>query len=106
MFLRVFLTAFEPISSRWEPLVWVSALATMVIGNFAALMQTNIKRLLAYSSIAHAGYVLVALTAHSETGAAAVMFYLAAYALMNMGAFARGGALLRRAESAMSRCRI
>jgi NADH-quinone oxidoreductase subunit N len=86
--LRVFLTAFEPISSRWEPLVWVAALLTMVIGNFAALMQTNIKRLLGYSSIAHAGYVLVALTAHSATGAAAVMFYLAAYALMNLGAFA------------------
>ncbi len=82
------MTAFEPISSRWEPLVWISALFTMVIGNFAALMQTNIKRLLAYSSIAHAGYVLVAVTAHSETGAAAAMFYLAAYALMNLGAFA------------------
>jgi NADH-quinone oxidoreductase subunit N len=88
VFLRVFLTAFGPIGSRWEPLVWVAALFTMVIGNFAALMQTNIKRLLGYSSIAHAGYVLVALTARSETGAAAVMFYLAAYALMNLGAFA------------------
>lgn len=88
VFLRVFLTAFEPISSRWEPLLWVAALLTMVIGNFAALMQTNLKRLLGYSSIAHAGYVLVAFTAHSATGAAAVMFYLAAYALMNLGAFA------------------
>ena len=88
VFLRVFLTAFEPLSPRWEPLVWVTALATMVIGNFAALTQTNLKRLLAYSSIAHAGYVLVVLAAHSRIGTAAAMFYLAAYAFMNVGAFA------------------
>ena len=60
----------------------------MLIGNFGALMQTNVKRLLGYSSIAHAGYVLVALTASSEVGVAAAMFYLASYALMNIGAFA------------------
>ena len=88
VFLRVFMTAFGPITNRWEPFVWSSALLTMVIGNFAALTQTNIKRLLAYSSIAHAGYVMVALAAHSQIGVAAAMFYLAAYALMNIGAFA------------------
>jgi NADH-quinone oxidoreductase subunit N len=60
----------------------------MTIGNFAALTQTNLKRMLAYSSIAHAGYILVALAARSEIGTAAAMFYLAAYALMNIGAFA------------------
>jgi NADH-quinone oxidoreductase subunit N len=60
----------------------------MIVGNFAALLQTNIKRMLAYSSIAHAGYVMVALTARSDIGTAAAMFYLAAYALMNIGAFA------------------
>jgi NADH-quinone oxidoreductase subunit N len=60
----------------------------MIIGNFAALVQTNVKRLLGYSSIAHAGYVLVALTATSQVGVAAGMFYLASYALMNIGAFA------------------
>ncbi len=86
--LRVFMTAFEPIGPRWEPFVWASALATMIIGNFAALTQSNVKRLLAYSSIAHAGYILVAVTAHSTVGTAAAMFYLAAYALMNIGAFA------------------
>ncbi len=86
--LRVFLTAFGPISDRWTPIVWGCALATMCVGNFAAIKQTNIKRLLAYSSIAHAGYVLVAVAAHSDTGAAAAMFYLAAYALTNIGAFA------------------
>ena len=88
VFLRIFMTTFEPIGGGWEALVWFSALASMTIGNFAALMQTNIKRMLAYSSIAHAGYVLVALTARSRVGTAAAMFYLAAYALMNMGAFA------------------
>jgi NADH-quinone oxidoreductase subunit N len=88
VFLRVFMTAFGPITSRWEPFVWASALLTMIIGNFAALMQNNIKRLLAYSSIAHAGYVMVAIAAHSQIGTAAAMFYLAAYAFMNIGAFA------------------
>ena len=88
IFLRIFLTAFQPIAGGWEPLVWISALLSMTIGNFAALTQTNVKRMLAYSSIAHAGYVLVALAARSEIGTAAAMFYLAAYALMNIGAFA------------------
>ena len=88
VFLRIFFTAFEPIGARWEPMVWIAALASMCVGNFAALLQTNIKRMLAYSSIAHAGYVLVALTARNNNGTAALMFYLAAYALMNIGAFA------------------
>jgi len=88
VFLRIFMTAFAPIGAGWEPLVWLSALFSMTIGNFAALTQSNIKRLLGYSSIAHAGYVLVALAARSDTGTAAAMFYLAAYALMNIGAFA------------------
>ena len=88
IFLRVFMTAFGPLATRWEPFVWGSALLTMIIGNFAALMQTNIKRLLAYSSIAHAGYVMVAIAAHNQIGIAAAMFYLAAYAFMNIGAFA------------------
>jgi NADH-quinone oxidoreductase subunit N len=88
VFLRIFLTAFGPIGTAWEPLVWIAALLSMTVGNFAALMQTNVKRLLGYSSIAHAGYVLVALTARSEIGTAAAMFYLAGYACMNIGAFA------------------
>jgi NADH-quinone oxidoreductase subunit N len=88
MLVRVAFSAFFPLSNRWEPLLWAVALATMIVGNFAALRQPNIKRMLAYSSIAHAGYILVALTAHSETGVAAVLFYLASYALMTMGVFA------------------
>src|SRR6202142_3349935 len=96
--LRVFLTAFGPIADRWEPIVWACALATMCVGNFAAIKQTNIKRMLAYSSIAHAGYVLVAVTAHSGTGSAAAMFYLAAYAFTNLGAFAVVTYVARRGE--------
>ena len=88
IFLRIFMTAFEPIGQAWAPLVWGSALLSMIVGNFAALLQTNVKRMLAYSSIAHAGYIMVALTTGSDTGIAAVMFYLAAYACMNVGAFA------------------
>jgi NADH-quinone oxidoreductase subunit N len=88
IFLRIFMTAFEPIARDWYPLVWGSALLSMTIGNFAALTQSNVKRLLGYSSIAHAGYVLVALSARSHVGTAAAMFYLAAYAFMNIGAFA------------------
>ncbi len=87
VFFRVFLISFRPLNGRWIWLVWGCALATMVVGNFAALLQTNVKRLLGYSSIAHAGYVLVALAASSQIGVAAAMFYLASYALMNIGAF-------------------
>ena len=88
VFLRILMTVFEPLKDQWQPLLWLSALATMIIGNFAALRQTNIKRLLGYSSIAHAGYTMVALTAHSQIGTAAALFYLASYACMNIGAFA------------------
>jgi NADH-quinone oxidoreductase subunit N len=88
VFLRVFRTAFAPVSDRWEPLVAFVAFATMTIGNFAALRQTNIKRLLAYSSIANAGYILVAVASRSDLGVQAVMFYLAAYVFMTIGAFA------------------
>ncbi len=69
-------------------LVWISAALSMTLGNVAALVQDNVKRLLAYSSIAHAGYILVAFAARPELGAPAVMFYTAAYAAMNVGAFA------------------
>lgn len=86
--LRVYSTAFADVSESWVPIIWISALMTMIVGNFAALAQSNIKRMLAYSSIAHAGYVMVAVAAHSEIGTAAAMFYLAAYAFMNVGAFA------------------
>ncbi len=92
VFLRIYFTALPQgpagPGSIWGSLLWISALLSMTIGNFAALVQTNIKRLLAYSSIAHAGYVLVAFASGTAIGAAAAMFYLAAYAFMNLGAFA------------------
>jgi len=88
IFLRIFMTAFQPLVADWYWWLWGAALLSMTIGNFAALTQSNVKRLLGYSSVAHAGYVLVALTAQSHVGTAAAMFYLAAYAFMNIGAFA------------------
>jgi NADH-quinone oxidoreductase subunit N len=96
--MRVYMTAFGTIADNWEPLVWGCALATMIVGNFAAIQQSDIKRLLAYSSIAHAGYVLVAVAAHSEVGTAAAMFYLAAYAFTNFGAFAVVAYVARKGE--------
>jgi NADH-quinone oxidoreductase subunit N len=87
-FLRIAMWGFEPAKGHWGPVLYGVAIATMVVGNFAALRQVNVKRLLAYSSIAHAGYVLVALTAASKTGTEAAMFYMASYAAMNLGAFA------------------
>lgn len=88
VFLRVFSVAFDSVADRWVPIVALVALATMIVGNFAALRQSNIKRLFAYSSIAHAGYVLAAIAAHSEIGTQAVMFYLFSYVFTNVGAFA------------------
>lgn len=85
--LRIFYSAFGNASHIWFWAIWVSAVLTMCIGNFAAIVQSNVKRLLAYSSIAHAGYILVAFVALSDTGIAAVLFYLAAYAAMTLGAF-------------------
>lgn len=83
--LRVMFEIDAP-SRFW--LIWISAALSMTIGNISALVQDNIKRLLAYSSIAHAGYMLVAFAAAPELGTTAVMFYTAAYAAMNVGAFA------------------
>jgi NADH-quinone oxidoreductase subunit N len=83
--LRILFEANAP-GRFW--LIWVSAVLTMTLGNICALVQNNVKRLLAYSSIAHAGYVLVAFAAQPELGIASAMFYSAAYAAMNVGAFA------------------
>ena len=85
---RIFFVAFVPAQDDWFWLIWACALLTMFVGNLGALMQSNIKRMLAYSSIAHAGYILVAFAAQTEFGIAAVLFYLVAYALMKLGAFA------------------
>ncbi|MGB0034249.1 MAG: NADH-quinone oxidoreductase subunit N, partial [Candidatus Acidiferrales bacterium] len=87
LMLRIFDVSFGTAGHFWFWIVWISAALTMCIGNFAALVQTNVKRMLAYSSIAHAGYILVAFAASTAAGIAAVLFYLSAYALMKVGAF-------------------
>jgi NADH-quinone oxidoreductase subunit N len=98
-FLRVLLATFPALRAEWVPLVALLAVLTMTVGNVIALMQNNIKRMLAYSSIAHAGYVLVAVVAGNQAGAAA-LFYLPAYALMTLGAFAVVIALGRPGQEA------
>ncbi len=75
-------------TSGWFWLIWIAAALSMTLGNLGALVQNNVKRMLAYSSIAHAGYLLVAFAAGNELGRTAVIFYTAAYAAMNVGAFA------------------
>ena len=85
--MRLFLIAFPTVSVSWSMLLAVLATLTMTLGNLVALAQTNIKRLLAYSSIAHAGYAMIGVVVASELGAASVVFYLAAYILTNLAAF-------------------
>jgi NADH-quinone oxidoreductase subunit N len=87
-FLRVFLTAFEGVYETWFAILWWLAAITMVVANLVALVQTSVKRMLAYSSIAHAGYLLVAITAANQMAAAGMLFYLLVYTIMNIGAFA------------------
>jgi NADH-quinone oxidoreductase subunit N len=85
--MRILLAAFPDVNNYWGPLIAVIAAFTMTVGNTIALTQRNIKRLLAYSSIAQAGYALMGLAANSQPGIAAVIFYLVMYTLTNLGAF-------------------
>ena len=88
--LRMLFTTFDldPLRTEWSAALWVLAVLTMTVGNLAAISQHSIKRMLAYSGIAHAGYILVALTAMNDQGISGAMFYLFAYTFMNIGAFA------------------
>ena len=88
VFARLFLFALEPLRAEWTPVLWVLAVCTMILGSVVGVAQTNLKRMLAYSSIAHGGYLLVALTAGDEVGRASILFYLVVYAVTNVGAFA------------------
>ena len=97
---RIFLTAFPMLLDRWVQAIWVIAALTMIFGNVIAVIQPNIKRMLAYSSIAHAGYVVAAFAASSQRGISAALFYLLAYSAMNLGAFAII-TVLSRAEDKM-----
>lgn len=85
--IRLFITAFPQVDTNWQVILAVLAALSMTIGNLAALAQKNLKRLLAYSSIAHAGYALVGVVAGSELGIKAVVYYLIAYVLTNLAAF-------------------
>ncbi len=89
--IRLFLVPLLSIKANWEIIIFVLAIATMTVGNIAALVQNNIKRMFAYSSIAHAGYILIALTAVNSQifnlSIGAMLFYLLAYGLMTIGAF-------------------
>ena len=100
--LRILMTALPALQPDWSRVLWVLAVATMTVGNVVALAQTNIKRMLAYSSIAHAGYVLVALVTGTKLGSGAILFYLLAYALMNLGAFAVVVAAARREDERLT----
>ena len=85
-FVRVFLSTLEPLESQWIPTLSAISALTMIVGSVLGLLQNNIKRMLAYSSIAHAGYMLLGIVAANSTGKAAVLFYLLAYAVANLGA--------------------
>jgi NADH-quinone oxidoreductase subunit N len=97
-FARVFMHTLSPLAADWNGVLWMLAALTMTVGNVTALLQRNIKRMLAYSSIAHAGYLLVGMVAGGEAGGSAILFYLIAYALMTMGAFAVVIAIGRRGQ--------
>ena len=85
--IRVFFSGLAAFLPDWTSIMWLMAFATMTVGNVVAISQTNIKRMLAYSSIAHAGYLLVAFVAGNDLGISGMLFYLMAYAFMNLGAF-------------------
>src|SRR5271167_715443 len=97
-FVRVFLVDFSTVGARWQTVLWVVAALTMTGGNVIAVVQTNIKRMLAYSAIAHAGYLLLGLAAGVRSGPA-ILYYLLGYAFTNLGAFSVVIALERRGET-------
>jgi NADH-quinone oxidoreductase subunit N len=85
--IRVLDVAFQPLTWDWTPVIWVLAAVSIVVGSVLAIAQTDVKRMLAYSSIAHAGFILTGLTAANQDGIASAMFYLVSYATMVLGAF-------------------
>jgi NADH-quinone oxidoreductase subunit N len=85
--LRIFRGPLGSVSDEWKPILIAVALVTLTLGNLAAINQTNIKRLLAYSSISHAGYMLLGLIAGNDTGIKGISVYILVYTFMNLGAF-------------------
>lgn len=98
VFLRVFLQALPDLNTTWRPILLVLSVLTMTVGNLVAISQNNIKRMLAYSSIAHAGYLLVGMVAGGDSGVPAMLYYLVVYTFMNLGAFAVVMALASKGE--------
>jgi NADH-quinone oxidoreductase subunit N len=86
-FVRVFMSAFGGLQPQWEPLIWVLSAASMILGVVAGVVQRNVRRMLAYSSVAHAGYLLMALASGNDVGKGAILFYILTYALTSVGAF-------------------
>jgi len=97
-FVRIFMHTLAQLGADWSGIFWGLAVLTMTVGNITALVQTNIKRMLAYSSIAHAGYLLIGMVAGGFGGGSAVLFYLLVYTMMTIGAFAVVIAIGRRGE--------
>lgn len=102
-FFRAFFVALPALAMDWRTVLAFVAVLTMTLGNVAALLQPNIKRMLAYSSIAHAGYILIALVAMGENGASSALFYLLAYTVTNLGAF---GAVIALSDGTRERLNI
>ena len=100
LMIRLFLVAYGSVADSWIYLLGFVALVTMTVGNLAAVTQSNLKRLLAYSSVAHGGYILLGLVAANEAGLRGVAVYILAYVFMNFGAFALIAALRRDGEAA------
>ena len=86
-FVRVFMSAFGAFQPQWAPVLWMLAAASMILGVFAGVVQKSVRRMLAYSSIAHAGYLIMAMVSGNDVGKGAVLFYLLTYALTSVGAF-------------------
>jgi NADH-quinone oxidoreductase subunit N len=86
--LRVFYVAFGGLRWDWQPMMWIVALLTMIFGSLLAVTQTDIKRMLAFSSVAHAGFIMLGLIAASPAGLSSTLFYLFAYGFTTLGAFA------------------
>ena len=96
VFLRVFIVAFPAIRPHWGGLLWALSAATMLFGSVVAISQKNIVRMLAYSSIAHAGIIMMGLLVYNSRGVSASMYYLLVYTFMNMGAFTAAAVYMGR----------
>ena len=116
--LRVVYVALPPLHDEWRPVLWAISILTMAVGTVTAVNQTDVKRLLAYSSVAHVGFILIGVIADNAAGLSATLFYLVAYSFSTVGAFAIVGLIrnsrrrrgrrpvaLGRARTALPHCR-